>query len=120
MELAPKVQVLEAEASRGILEFRVSETPFPGVFKRYFSTVGAMLLRQNTRETGNYAPEMSYVFHDMAQFERFTDIYIQCHSPPLFDIGTYFLLAVTVDGNESRRLKEWLTSRQFLPATNPY
>ena len=120
MELAPKVQVLEAEASRGILEFRVSETPFPGVFKRYFSTVDAMLLRQNTRETGNYAPEMSYVFHDMAQFERFTDIYIQCHSSPFFDIGTYFLLAVTVDGNESRRLKEWLTSRQFLPATNPY
>ena len=86
---------------------------FQGFSRGIFSTVDAMLLRQNTRETRNYAPEMSYVCYDMEQFERFTDIYIQCHSSSLFDFGTYFLLAVTVDGNGSRRLKEWLTSRQF-------
>ena len=30
-------KVFRAEAFRGILKFRVSEMPFPGVFKRYFS-----------------------------------------------------------------------------------
>ena len=56
---------LRAKASRDILEFRVSEMPFPGVFKRYFSTVDSMLLHQDTRKTGNNA---------VAQFERFTDL----------------------------------------------
>ena len=56
---------LRAKAPRDILEFRVSEMPFPGVFKRYFSTVDAMLLHQNTRKTGNNA---------VAQFQRFTDL----------------------------------------------
>ena len=36
MGLAPKAQVLGAEASRDILKFRVSEMAFPGVSKRYF------------------------------------------------------------------------------------
>ena len=60
-----KHKFLRAKASRDILEFRVSEMPFPGVFKRYFSTVDAMLLHQDTRKTGNNA---------VAQFERFTDL----------------------------------------------
>ena len=59
---------LRTEASRDILEFRVSETPFPGVFKRYFSTTDAMLLRQNTCKIGNNAVEMSQVFHYMTQY----------------------------------------------------
>ena len=69
-----KHEFLRTEASRDILEFRVSETPFPGVFKRYFSTTDAMLLHQNTCKIGNNAVEMSQVFHDMTQFKRFTDL----------------------------------------------
>ena len=58
-------KVLRAETSRDILEFRVSGMPFPGVFKRYFSTANAMLLRQNTLQTGN---------NDVAWFECMTDL----------------------------------------------
>ena len=65
---------LRAKAIRDILEFRVSEMPFPGVFKSYFSTADAMLLCQNTCKIGNNAFEMSQVFHDIAQFECFTDL----------------------------------------------
>ena len=65
---------LRAEASRDVLEFKVLETPFPGVFKRYFSTANAMLLCQNTRKTGNNAVEMFQAFHDMALFKRFTGL----------------------------------------------
>ena len=65
---------LRAKVIRDILEFRVSEMPFRGVFKRYFSTVDAMLLCQNTCKTGNDAVEMSQAFHDIAQFECFTDL----------------------------------------------
>ena len=65
---------LRAEASRNILEFRVSEKPFPAVFKRYFSTADAMLLCQNTRKTVNNAGEMFQVFHDMAPFKCFTGL----------------------------------------------
>ena len=67
-------KLLRAEASRDVLEFRVSETPLPGVFKRYFSTADAMLLCQNTCKTGNNAVEMFQVFHDMAPFKRFTGL----------------------------------------------
>ena len=53
--------------------------PFPGVFKRY-STADAMLFRQNTSRiharlgTIITAVEMSQAFHDIARFERFTDL----------------------------------------------
>ena len=33
-----------------------------------------MLFRQNTRKTVNNAIEMSQAFHDIARFERFTDL----------------------------------------------
>ena len=66
---------LRAEASRYILIFRLTEMTFPGVFKNYFSTADAMLFGHNTRRTGNNAVEMSQAFHDIAQFERFTDLY---------------------------------------------
>ena len=33
-----------------------------------------MLLGHNTCRTGNNVVEMSQVFHNMAQFERFTDL----------------------------------------------
>ena len=60
-----KYKFLRAKASRDILEFRVSEMPFPGVFKKCFSTLDAILLHQNTRKTGNNA---------VVQFKHFTDI----------------------------------------------
>ena len=56
---------LRAEASRDILEFKVGEMSFPGVFKRYFSTTDTMLLRPNTCKTGNSAIKMSQAFHDI-------------------------------------------------------
>ena len=48
-----------AKASRDILKIRVLEMALPGVFKRYFPTMDAMLLGQNTRKTGNNAVKMS-------------------------------------------------------------
>ena len=33
-----------------------------------------MLFRQNTHKTGNNAVEMSQAFHNIAWFERFTDL----------------------------------------------
>ena len=69
MELAPKKQVLEAEASRDIFKFRVSEIEFPGVFKRYFSSrTPCTLFRPNKRKTGNNAVEMFQAFHDIKRF----------------------------------------------------
>ena len=61
---------LRVKASRDILNFRVSEMPFPGVFKRYFSTEDALLLCQTTGKTDNNAVEMSQVLHYITQFER--------------------------------------------------
>ena len=43
-------------------------------FQELFSTADAMLFCQNTRRTGNNAIEMSQAFHNIAQFERFTDL----------------------------------------------
>ena len=63
-----RYKFLRAKAIRDILEFGGSEMPFPGVFKRYFSTADAMLLCQNTCKTGNNAVEMSQAFYDIAQF----------------------------------------------------
>ena len=65
---------LRAEASRDILKFRVSEITFPGVFKRYFPSRMPYFFCCNTHKTGNNAVEMSQAFHDMARFERFTDL----------------------------------------------
>ena len=43
-------------------------------FQEVFSFSDAMFFRQNTRNTGNNAIEMSQVFHDISRFERFTDL----------------------------------------------
>ena len=43
-------------------------------FSRVFSTTEAILFRQNTHNTWNNAIEMSQAFHDIARFERFTDL----------------------------------------------
>ena len=48
---------------------------FPGIFKRYyFSTADTMLSCQNTIYTQNNAVEMSQAFHDIEQFDHFTDL----------------------------------------------
>ena len=65
---------LRAEVSGDILKFRISEMTFAGVFKRCFPPRTPMLFRQNSRRTRNYAVEMSQAFHDIARFERFTDL----------------------------------------------
>ena len=45
-------------------------------FQEVFSTMDAMLFRQNTRKTGNNAIEISQAFHDITQFEHFTDLHL--------------------------------------------
>ena len=73
-----------------------------------------MLFRQNTQKTGNNALEMSQAFHNITQFERFTDLnlfkcafnIIQNERDALqfyFD-GAYFLLQVMVEEHESSQL----------------
>ena len=76
----------------------------------------AMLFCQNTRKTENNAVEMSRAFHNITQFECFTDLNLFKYS---FDvIQTWemdvlqfylmvliFLLAVMVEGGESSRLR---------------
>ena len=76
----------------------------------------AMLFCQNTRKTGNNAVEMSQAFHNITQFEYFTDLNLFKYS---FDvIQTWemdvlqfylmvliFLLAVMVEGGESSWLR---------------
>ena len=43
-------------------------------FQEVFSITDAILFRQNTCNTWNNAFEMSQAFHDIAWFERFTDL----------------------------------------------
>ena len=63
---------LRAEAAGDILKFGVSEMTFPGVFKRYFAPwTSCCFVRL---KTGNIAIEMSQSFHDITQFQRFTDL----------------------------------------------
>ena len=70
-----------------------------------------MLFGHNTRSTGNNADDMSEVFHDIAQFERFTDLInlrsmsIKTGKRMLYNFirRCLFLLAVMVEGDESSR-----------------
>ena len=47
---------------------------FPRGFQEVFSSVNDILFRQNTLKTGNNAIKMSQAFHNIAWFERFTDL----------------------------------------------
>ena len=85
-------------------------------FQEVFSTTDAVLFCQNTCKTGKNAVEMSKAFHNITQFECFTDLNLFKYS---FDvIQTWemdvlqfylmvliFLLAVMVEGGESSRLR---------------
>ena len=71
----------------------------------------ATLFHQNTHKAESNAVKMSQAFHDITQFERFTDICLEGHSKLgngcftiLFE-GAYFLLAVMVEGYESSQLR---------------
>ena len=91
-----------AEASWDILKFGVS-------------TADTMLFRQNTCDF-KHTVEMSQAFHDVVWLERFTDLNLFKYAfnviqnwktdalQILFD-AAYFLLAVTVEGDESSRLR---------------
>ena len=102
---------LWAEAPRDILKLSLGNGVSRG-FQDVFSTMDAMY----TCTTGNNAVEMSQAFHNITQFECFTDrnpfkICVQCHSKLgnicftiLFE-DPYFWSAVIVEGNESSQLR---------------
>ena len=71
LELAPKAQVPQGQGiyMQGHFGNCVSRG-----FQEVFSTADAMLFHRNTCKTGNNAIEMSLAFHDIAQFECFTDL----------------------------------------------
>ena len=57
--------------------------PLPGVFKRYFHRgrhVVSSEYIENTLKTRSNAIEMSQAFHDIAWFERFTDLNLLEHA----------------------------------------
>ena len=115
---------LRAEASRDILKFRVSDMPFPGVFKGYFPLrMPCCFLRihkeymQDWEQCSRNVPGTPR--HPTGlRFYRSTPVLIchchcQCHSKlgnGCFTIiivfnGAYFLLAVMVEGDESGQLR---------------
>ena len=75
-----------------------------------------MLFRQNTGETRNTPSKVSQASHDVVRLERFTVLNLFKYAfnviqnwktdalQILFD-AAYFLLAVTVEGDESSRLR---------------
>ena len=108
---------LRAEASRDILKLRVSKMMFPGVFKWYFPLQPPCCFVTIHARLGTMASACPWrlAFHDIARFERFTDLnpfkYAFCAIQNwetdalqfiLFD-GAYFLLVVMVEGDESNR-----------------
>ena len=102
---------LRAEASRDILKIRVSEMASPGVFKRYFPPrMPCCFIRIHARPI--LGTKLSQAFQYIARFEHFTDLNLfMCHSKLgngcftiLFD-GAYFLLAVSLEGDESSQLR---------------
>ena len=60
---------LRAEASKDILQFRVSEMVFLGVFKRYFPLRTPCCFVRIHARLGTMLS-----FHDIARFEHFTDL----------------------------------------------
>ena len=103
MELAPKAQVLEGRGIWGHFQIQSLGNAISRSFQEVFSTVDAMLFRQNIRKTWNNTVGMSQAFHDIARFERFKYAFnvIQNWETDALQIlfhGAYFLLAVMVEG----------------------
>ena len=101
---------LRTEASRDILELESQKRHFQGssrgifpprmlcCFVRIHARLGTMLSK---------CPRCFTTWHSTVRtFHRTkpVQIYVQCHSSSLFD-GTYFLLAVMVEGDESSQLR---------------
>ena len=108
LELAPKAQVLEGQSIYGHFGIQSLANAISRDLKTYFSTADAMLLRQNTRKTGNNAVKMSQTFHDTTWFERFTDLNLFNYALNVIHHHysmVLFLLAVMVEGDESSWLR---------------
>ena len=108
---------LRAEASRDILKFRVSEMVFAGVFKRYFPLRMPCCFVKYTQDWKQCCRKLMFqVFHDITRFKRFTDLNLfkyafhdiqnwERDTLQFYFDGTYFLLQVMVEGDESSRLR---------------
>ena len=77
---------------------------FPGVFKRYFPLQIPCCFVKATK-TGKNAVDVSQMFHDIAWFERFTDLNLLNVRSMSFD-GAYFLLAIMVKGEECSQVSK--------------
>ena len=77
---------------------------FLGVFKRYFPLQMPCCFVKTTK-TGNDAVDVSKTFHNIAWFERFTDLNLLNMRSVSFD-GASFLLAAMVRGDESSQLSK--------------
>ena len=75
---------LRAEEYRDTLKFKVSEIAFPGVFKRltvYFPSHSCHVVSSEYTQDWEQCCQMSQAFHDIALFERFTELNLfKCHS----------------------------------------
>ena len=68
LELTTKAKALEGQGIQGHFEIKSLGNGVSRGFQDVFSTSDAMLFRQND------AVEMSRAIHDIARFERFTDL----------------------------------------------
>ena len=71
-ELTPNAQVLEGPGIQEHFEIQNLENGIFKGFQEVFSSADAMFFRQNTRNTGNNAVEMSHAIHNIARFKRST------------------------------------------------
>ena len=72
--LRQRHKFLRTEASRDVLKIRVSEMAFPGVSRGIFRRGPHFVLSEYAQETGVEMSLPSHAFHDIAWFERFTDL----------------------------------------------
>ena len=88
------------------LEARVSELAFPGIFKRYFPPrMPCCFVRIYCKTAGNNVVKISQTFHDIAWFERFTDLNLFKYAFNVIQNWETYLSAVIVEGDESNRLR---------------
>ena len=97
-KLQQRRKFLRAEASRGILKFRVSEMAFPGLFKRHFPHFPHFVSSEYMQDWVQCRQNVPGVPHTVRMFHRSKPVqkYVQSHSKLgngcftiLFD-GAYF------------------------------
>ena len=107
---------LEGRGIQGYFEIQSLGNGVSRGFQEVFSPVDTKLFRQNTHQTGNNAIKMSQAFHNIAWFERFTDLNLfkyvfnviqnwETDALQFYSIVPIFLLAVMVEGDESSWLR---------------